>query len=1492
MKRFFKSRLAYEEGSEAGAGTLAETPAQSRFLWFRPDDGENLLKIGTEDTLKELAEVWKKQRREQDKANAEAKRLEQEKKEKSLRSSQFGAVMEIAKQNNGDLSWMDNVNPKIANEYFPDLYKNKEDFQNLKHNLQLLLVGDIEYGEFLAGYAENKPWYIDDGYTKEEKQWLKQGGWRAQTQQQKPLSWGAWDVVDTINLPGKWMEMIDDRAQKIPTAKSFFNIEGREKALEERINALSEEERWRLEDKFKDSPAIQKLYGNVDNYIKATQRNFVDELLDIGYENIWPNLWKMLANAPWSAIKTATAIWRGLTNPADTIAGLGQAVFTEEGRNALKERYIDNLAQTIEEDPVGLASDALTVAELGAKGLASGLKVSGLTKNAKIWALSQKVANFGKTAGEVADLGLGRVYGKGIDALTNIQHNNSSNILKAGAAALRATQEPLKVIGEWLHAGIDKLIGLDKRTKQALENNPFVWKYFERTKQYIQENGLSPESKKEINTEHIKGLSSEILDLINSKKDTLRDTGELYEKIKNANVEFDNQGVKEKLNTYLEDHGIKIKDWKLDFSDSVIVKEWDMRAIEKVYDWATRESYEAKVGLNQRKKMDKVAYPDGAPSAGTEIIKGMRSIFDENMKEKVPGLKEADNLYSEKIKELEQIEDGLIYKQGDRKGQLRDNFEQIVNTLDWPNRARMLQRLDELRPGLWDEIRAVHMMGKLTDMYFKTPTKLSGYLTNAVGIVWGGAIGSRYGIGGMIVGAIGGWLAKQGATKLSQNAIRKAIDNVAPSSLARLKEIEAKIQAGKGMSPEERILIDQIGEKILQESELLNNTRNKEQALPAPEKTAVWEEKSKLDWLQGEGSAYQRVNWNQKYGVADATEKTITSERAKELKNFRNGRSVEEIAKDYGVEINIVDKITTPEGARAYGKYGDGVITLAEKIKEGTAPHELFHATFDLVDSTKKESILEGVMKEKKLDKVQAEEYLADSFSEYFRTWRMKGEKVIWNVGKPLWKRIYDTVKDFFKQVKDWITGVSKNKNQIKKLFDDILDGEIDKEMLWEILGNKKRNSTTRPNEGETTQSSNKRIIHITDDNARYFKKNLDDLVKSDSTPENFFQWLKDAFGSEKKSAYIDREIDGEVYNLRIADHTATARNFAFSKEYTNNTSLVIKIGEKRFKGDKRVDLVEYVYNKEDLTLEKKRWIIKGLNDWMHSWEYSDKWYDKINKSIRATLENGEVKYQLVYHGSPYEFEKFDSTHMGKGAGSQAHGWGHYVAVDNTTARSYATNQNWKIAYKWKEINKFLDSSEWSRKSEAEKEVLKDIANNMKEYFEKAEDARDRAQMEYERNINSGIEVEHNREKLRILRHEDHNNFVEEWGNLYEVEIPDPIKANTPTWSNYLEKEWAIKKGALNKIYDELYKYHRDNEKLATFKKRMDNWNIVDWETLQDSLSFVFQDDKAVSKFLESLWYDGIHYHWGVDWEAYVIFNDNKLEIKKHFKDGVEIKRK
>lgn len=149
-----------------------------------------------------------------------------------------------------------------------------------------------------------------------------------------------------------------------------------------------------------------------------------------------------------------------------------------------------------------------------------------------------------------------------------------------------------------------------------------------------------------------------------------------------------------------------------------------------------------------------------------------------------------------------------------------------------------------------------------------------------------------------------------------------------------------------------------------------------------------------------------------------------------------------------------MDKITTPQGVQAYGKYGDGIITLADQIKEGTAPHELFHATFDLVDTGRKEKILTQVMENKKVDRLQAEEYLADSFSEYFR----KGSFDTKNFGKG----VIESIKQYFYKVKNWITGVNAQKGQIKKLFDEILDGEIDRNMLGEILDNKKDALTVR----------------------------------------------------------------------------------------------------------------------------------------------------------------------------------------------------------------------------------------------------------------------------------------------------------------------------------------------------------------------------------------------------------------------------------------------
>ena len=58
----------------------------------------------------------------------------------------------------------------------------------------------------------------------------------------------------------------------------------------------------------------------------------------------------------------------------------------------------------------------------------------------------------------------------------------------------------------------------------------------------------------------------------------------------------------------------------------------------------------------------------------------------------------------------------------------------------------------------------------------------------------------------------------------------------------------------------------------------------------------------------------------------------------------------------------------------------------------------------------------------------------------------------------------------------------------------------------------------------------------------------------------------------------------------------------------------------------------------------------------------------------------------------------------------------------------------------------------------------------------------------------------------------------------------------------------------------------------------------LDWAETYRALVDILWSDKAASQFLNKIWYDWIHYFWGRDWEAYVIFNDDALEITKHHK--------
>jgi hypothetical protein len=177
-------------------------------------------------------------------------------------------------------------------------------------------------------------------------------------------------------------------------------------------------------------------------------------------------------------------------------------------------------------------------------------------------------------------------------------------------------------------------------------------------------------------------------------------------------------------------------------------------------------------------------------------------------------------------------------------------------------------------------------------------------------------------------------------------------------------------------------------------------------------------------------TAYQR------YWTANPNEKWMTAAEWLNIRNFKNWKTVQELANQYWIDTKIVDSISTPEWQRAYWMYWDRLITLSKDLKESTVPHELLHGVFDMVDSKRRTSILEWIQKKLNVDNVQAEEWLADSFSEYYRTGKFWTQ---W-----LAKTFVEKIKQFFYQIKSYIDGTYANEKQIRQLFNDIIDWKIE----------------------------------------------------------------------------------------------------------------------------------------------------------------------------------------------------------------------------------------------------------------------------------------------------------------------------------------------------------------------------------------------------------------------------------------------------------------
>ena len=159
---------------------------------------------------------------------------------------------------------------------------------------------------------------------------------------------------------------------------------------------------------------------------------------------------------------------------------------------------------------------------------------------------------------------------------------------------------------------------------------------------------------------------------------------------------------------------------------------------------------------------------------------------------------------------------------------------------------------------------------------------------------------------------------------------------------------------------------------------------------------------------------------------------------ALKVEMFTKDRTVEQIANAYWFPVEVLKWTDMIQWVKAWGAYWKWVIYFTEMVKEWTAPHELFHAVFDIVWKEQHDKIIWDAMKLFGYNSDKAEEVLADAFAHWFNTWEFK----YWDITKSVkWqKSFFKRVEEFFKDIAEWLWLIDTHKAEVEQMFNDMVN--------------------------------------------------------------------------------------------------------------------------------------------------------------------------------------------------------------------------------------------------------------------------------------------------------------------------------------------------------------------------------------------------------------------------------------------------------------------
>lgn len=180
---------------------------------------------------------------------------------------------------------------------------------------------------------------------------------------------------------------------------------------------------------------------------------------------------------------------------------------------------------------------------------------------------------------------------------------------------------------------------------------------------------------------------------------------------------------------------------------------------------------------------------------------------------------------------------------------------------------------------------------------------------------------------------------------------------------------------------------------------------------------------------------------------------------ALKVQMFTKDRTAEDLANWYWLPIQYIHWTDLIRWVKAWWAYWNWILYFTDIVKESTPPHEIFHGVFNMYVKGKDPDMYERVLRDSAelfwVSEYKAEEILADSFAERFRTWeftyweklKKEAEEMLakeWKIKKKglnkEQKSLVAQILEYFKEIARQLWLLDNHRAEVKQMFEDMVN--------------------------------------------------------------------------------------------------------------------------------------------------------------------------------------------------------------------------------------------------------------------------------------------------------------------------------------------------------------------------------------------------------------------------------------------------------------------